>query len=366
MLALLLALIAIPTWSLARVLTASNSDPLGARAVEWARDHQLGGVVGSVERIWYSHHQPPKGGTPKQGIPKAPAQATPTTTRAAGVPVESTAPPNVQPLVATPLPGEGIWQPSGRNVGGRPALWITYLRPDPVHTSLLAGLARLDMTRLRATLHAGTQLPGGSGWLHGAEVAAADYPTAIAAFNSGFRLDNSGGGYYAEGRTVRPLIPGRASLVTYADGHVDIGVWGGDATMTSSVTAVRQNLSLIVDNGAVTPGVATESSAQWGGTVGNRIYVWRSGVGVDAHGNLVYAAGPGLDVATLAELLRRAGCVRAMELDINTSWVSFTVFAPGPAPGGLHGTNLLSTMVRPGDRYLSAGTRDFVEVDARR
>ena len=54
------------------------------------------------------------------------------------------------------------------------------------------------------------------------EIATADYPYVLAAFNSAFRLDSSGGGYYAEGRTVQALVPGRASLVTYANGHVDV------------------------------------------------------------------------------------------------------------------------------------------------
>ena len=161
-----------------------------------------------------------------------------------------------------------------------------------------------------------------------ADARPADYPNVVAAFNSAFRLDNSRGGYYAEGRTVQALVPDRASFVSYADGHVDVGLWGRDDVMTPGVRAVRQNLGLIVDGGSVVPGLADANSSLWGGTVGNQIYVWRSGVGVDAHGNLVYAAGPGLNVATLAEILRRAGCVRAMELDINTWWVSFTVYAP--------------------------------------
>ena len=86
---------------------------------------------------------------------------------------------------------------------GQPVLWVTYLRPDPVHTSLLAGVAHLDMSKLTATLHPGTQVPGGGPWVHGAQVALGDYPYAVAAFNSAFRLDNSRGGYYAEGRTVQ-------------------------------------------------------------------------------------------------------------------------------------------------------------------
>ena len=61
-----------PGWSLGRTLMANTTDPLSVRVVEWARDHRLGGVVGAIERAWYAHHQPPSGGTPKNGIPRAP------------------------------------------------------------------------------------------------------------------------------------------------------------------------------------------------------------------------------------------------------------------------------------------------------
>ena len=365
-LAIVIALIAVPGWSLGRTLMANTTDPLSVRVVEWARDHKMGGLVSAIERSWYAHHQPAAGGTPKGGIPRAPvtvAHARPRTVRK--VKAAPIAPPNVAPLVAHPLPNEGVWQPSGRLVNGRPVLWITYLRPDAVHTSLLAGVAHFDMSRLRATLHAGTDVPGGGPWTHGAQIATTDYPFVVAAFNSAFRLDNSGGGYYAEGRTVQPLVADRASFVSYANGRADVGLWGRDDTLTAGVTAVRQNLGLIVDGGSLVPGLADGNSSQWGGTVGNKIYVWRSGVGVDAHGNLIYAAGPGLNVETLAEIMRRAGCVRAMELDINSWWVSLAEYSPD-GHGGLQPTNLLPSMVRSPSRYLTQGTRDFIEIDVRR
>jgi hypothetical protein len=365
-LGILIGLLAVPGWSLGRTLAANTTDPLSIRAVEWARGHQLGGLVGFIEQTWYAHHQPPKGGTPKGGIPVAPKPSTPVTlfVRVVHRPAAPPGPKNIRPLVANPLPGEGIWQRAGRLVGARPALWITYLRPDAVHTSLLAGVAYFDMSRLTATLHAGTDVPGGGPWVHGARIGVGDYPYVVAAFNSAFRLDSSHGGYFAEGRTVKPLAAGQASLVTYADGRVDVGVWGRDDTMSPGVTAVRQNLNLIVDHGALVAGLADANSGLWGGTVGNQIYVWRSGVGVDRHGNLIYVAGPGLNVETLAELLRRAGSVRAMELDINTWWISFTVFIPD-GHGGLQPSNLLTSMVRSPSRYLGDGTRDFVEIAVR-
>ena len=367
--AIAIVLLAIPGASLGSSLAANTTDPLNVRVVEWARDHRLGGIVTAIEQTWYSHHQPPIGGTPRGGIPRAPKLITALHIRApksANHIVVPTiiAPPDIPPLVARHLPGEGVWQASGRLVNNQPALWITYLRPDPVHTSLITGVAHLDMSRLTATLHAGTSVPGGGPWVHGAHIATADYPYVVAAFNSGFRLDNSRGGYYAEGHTVQALVADRASFVTYGDGHVDVGLWGRDDMMTPGVTAVRQNLGLIIDGGTVVPGLTDANSSLWGGTVGNKIYVWRSGVGVDAHGNLVYAAGPGLNVGTLAETMRRAGCVRAMELDINTWWTSFTEYTRD-SRAGLQSSNLLTTMVRRPDRYLTDGTRDFIEIDAR-
>jgi hypothetical protein len=88
---------------------------------------------------------------------------------------------------------------------------------------------------------------------------------------------------------------------------------------------------------------------------------------VDAHGNLIYAAGDGLSVRTLADLLRRAGAVRAMELDINHDWVTFNFFSHPQAnnPADVVGQKLLSGMHKPSSRYLSPDSRDFVEVLAR-
>ena len=66
------------------------------------------------------------------------------------------------------------------------------------------------------------------------------------------------------------------------------------------------------------------------------MYVWRSGVGITADGALVYVGGPGLNITDLADLLVRAGAVRAMELDINTDWVNFSAYRPAHACGAGH------------------------------
>jgi hypothetical protein len=90
--------------------------------------------------------------------------------------------------------------------------------------------------------------------------------------------------------------------------------------------------------------------------------VWRSAVGVDRHGNLIYAAANDQTVSSLAAIMIRAGAVRAMELDINTYWTSFITYR---AAGAHHPANLLAAMDRAPTRYLTPDDRDFFAVYVR-
>jgi hypothetical protein len=361
-----LAAIAVPAWSFANAVLVSNGDPFSVNATEWARSHYLSWLVDRVERSWYAHHQPPRGGSPLGGIARV--APLPVARRVAQQRVHHAAttnaapcPATLRPLAAGTLAGEGVWLPAGRALG---VVCFAYLRPDPVHTSVVIGVSWMNMHALSATLHNGTSLPGGGPWRAGPMISPNDYARVAAAFNGGFRLDASRGGYYTEGRTVRGLVDGRASLVIYNDGHVDIGMWGRDAVMSASVASVRQNLDLIVDNGQLVSGLSDANNSRWGATLGNLIYTWRSGVGIDDHGNLIYVAGPGLNVDTLAAVLQRAGAIRAMELDINPEWTTLMVYSPTGT--SVVATKMLNNMQRPADRYLHSGTRDFIELDLRR
>jgi len=333
---------------------------LGARAAEWVRDHGGALVVATAENFWYSHHQPPVGGRPKAGlIPKASSAGAPAPS--AKAPAHLAKPAPIAPIASPPLPGEGLWHPAGRVVQGVPTMYEAFLRPDPVHTSLVAGVTWMDTKLLRASLYSGSYIPGGGPWALSAPIGAQAATTVTAAFNSGFRLRDSQGGYYTQGRLVTPMRNGDASAVIYRDGTITVGQWGRDVSMTPDVVAVRQNLRLIVDGGAPVAGLSY--SGAWGGTIGNQIYVWRSGLGVTANGALIYVGGPGLDVPSLAGLLVRAGAVRAMELDINADWVNFTAYTPagpGAAATPASGTELLSGMSGGTGRYfLPYWNRDF-------
>ena len=272
-------------------------------------------------------------------------------------------PPPIPPIAADPLPGEGQWQPLGQPVDGVLAMYAAFLRPDAVHTSLVSAVVWIDPTLVRAAGYAGVVEPGGGPWANQAPIPDALRPELLAAFNSGFKMRDARGGFYASGRTARPLVDRAATVVISADGTPNVGMWGRDFQMGPGVAFARQNLSLIVDGGAPVPGLATDSAATWGATVGNAVLVWRSGLGITTDGALVYAAGNGLSITSLAGLLARAGAVRAMELDINSAWVDFFSYTPAQAglpPAAIGVIKLLPDMRPSTSDYLTASSRDFI------
>jgi hypothetical protein len=282
------------------------------------------------------------------------------------------------PAELLPFPGTtaayrdlGLWQPAGRLVAGKPAVYETLLVP-PGDTKR-AGIAWMDTSLLSARLYSGSLSPGGGPYKYTAPVAPSAASSLVAAFNGGFQMKDAHGGYYTEGRMIRPLVHGAASLVIYADGAVTIGAWGSDVTMTPSVVAVRQNLYPLVAGGEPTARASTRTWRVWGGTCpcGRGLHgtdqQWRSGLGVTADGALVYVVGPGLTPPQVADLLVRAGAVRGMELDINPSWPVFAAFKPA-TPGGLaapsNGVPLIDTSRGPATFFDPRYNRDFITMSA--
>ena len=333
-------------------LRIPGHDSLAAKLAEWGRDHGLGPVVTWLEEIQYEHDQPPTGGVPQGGIPTADGVRP-------GVRGSSRLPSVALPPLAdgAQLPGEGVWQ-TVVTVKGSPAVQVVSVRPDPQHTSFVVGVLRMDPTLVRGQLHPGTLDPGGS-WTTPTSLTGADQADVVAAFNGGFRLtDPSHPGYYAEGRTVKPLVDGAASLVLRADGTADVGAWNREVRMDPGVVSVRQNLLPLVDGGQVNPTCATGGTKEWGSTIGQAAYIHRSGFGVTATGVEVYVGGPALSVCTLGRILQDAGVVRGMELDINPNWVSGTYFhdRPGSPPQGF--PLFPAEQVAP-QHYLTPTSRDW-------
>ena len=202
---------------------------------------------------------------------------------------------------------------------------------------MLVGLAWINTRRTTLTLNPGRLEPSVTLPRGPMEVPLAKRPSLLATFNSAFKLSDDRSGFILNGRAYAPMRNGQATLVGYTDGSVDVVDWRYGPTAPANVSFARQNLPLIVDEGAAAANVA--NTAEWGTTVGNADARLAVGIGVDRHGNLIYAAGEDQTVASLARALIRAGAVRAMELDINSYWVSFISYG-SPDAGEPH--NLMS------------------------
>lgn len=354
------AIVLVPTIvSYGKALTEASNSTVGIRTVEWLRDNGARGLVNKVESIYYSLNGPSTGGPALKALPKQTALGAGTAHGHHRIHYYRPRP--IRPVIHPTLPGEGVWRATFADGGNRPPVLVTLFRPDPNYPQLVAGVAWIDAGATTTWLYPGRLEPNVSLPSRGPmEVPLRMRPRLVATFNSGFKLADSGGGFAVGGHAYAPLKPDLATIVRYRDGHVDVIAWHGGPSVPANVVYARQNLPLIVNHGRPNPNLS--DGPEWGATLGNAVRVWRSAVGVDARGNLIYAAANYQTVGSLAAIMMRAGAVRAMELDINAYWTSFISYR---YPGAHDHANLLAAMNRPSDRYLSIEDRDFFAVYTR-
>ena len=344
--------------SFASMMVQPSNASFFINAVEWLRDNGARGLVNTVENYYYSLTAPAKGGPALHALPKQ-AGAYAALEAQNAVHVHHYRPANIKPLVAQGLPGEGVWHRTFGDGGSRPPVLITSFRPEPtVYPQVVVGVAWIDHTRTTTKIYPGIQQPAVTLPSRGAEeVPVSQRSKLVATFNSGFKLSDDAGGFAYGGRTYAPLRDGMATIAGYKSGRVNVISWTSGPDAPTNVVWARQNLPLIVNHGRPNPNL--NDGPEWGFTLGNADLVWRSAVGVDHHGNLIYVAGPDQGLSSLATTMIHAGAVRAMELDINAYWTSFISYR---YPGARDPANLLATMDRSPLRYLTPDDRDFFAV----
>lgn len=350
----LVALTLMTGYSYGTYLTAAGGAPVSVRSVDWLRDHGFATPVAAGEQWWYTRRvptgtHPAAGDLPNQSHGALVATAQSDTIR------------SIQP---TPQAGEGVWQGVDGLAIRSSAVQQTFVRPDATYPSVAVNLVRFDQSAVTTTYVPGLQQPGGSGWAWNSQIPHSQRASLVAAFNAGFKFKDTAGGVYTEGRqVVRPLQNGLASIVIRSNGKMEIDQWGRDATLSSDVASVRQNLHLIIDNGTIDPGLTSDRNMLWGSAKSQLQYTWRSGIGVDARGRLIYAAGPKASLTDLATALGDAGAVRAMQLDIHDQMVTFNWFRT--SGDVTTGTKLTPSMQRDANRFLAADQRDFLAIQSR-
>ena len=356
---LLWALVSYTNWML-----RPTSLPFGVRSVEWVRaDLPFGNqLVDEIEHIYYSWKAPKKGGPQLKSLPTAgrPAKA-PKRARKQAAPW----PPPIKPVFADPLPGEGVWKPTGPPVHGGPPVLVTTFRPEHAYPSIVAYVAWFDHTRTALAFYPGRYEPPSTA-VRGPMMVPYDQRwRLLATFNSGFTYTDVNNGSTDNGLVDEPLADGNATLVGYRDGRVAIVRWSGGPNAGPNVAWARQSLRPIIWNGRLNPTLdANPDSPQWGYTLGGVTRVWRTGVGIDRRGNLIYVAADGQTVITLAKILQHVGAVRAMEFDINPEWHTLITYTH--RHGRLVPTQVGPNAMQPATRYLVPDDRDFFAVYKRR
>lgn len=328
-----------------------TSTSFGVRSVEWVRSLPGGNwLVDEVEHFYYSWKAPKKGGPQLKRLPVVGLR--PTTISAHGE-----RPPRIKLVFAHRLPGEGIWRPTGPPVeGGAPVLMTTF-RTELDYPRIVAYVAWFDHTRTALAFYPGRYEPPNAAVRGPMMVPYSQRWRLRATFNGGFTYTYGWNGSTDNGRMNEPLKDGNATLIGYKDGRVAIVKWRGGPNAGPSVAWSRQSLPPIVWNGKVNPKL--DLSIKWGDTLGNAVRVWRTGVGIDRNGNLIFVAADAQTVISLAKIFQRVGAVRAMEFDINPYWHTLITYT--------HHHGLVPTMVEPqpnhsANRYLVPDDRDFFAV----
>jgi hypothetical protein len=326
---------------------------IGVSSAEWMRANGGNAIVSEIENWYYSLTAPEKGGPGLSSLPQVGVGAAEGGEEAEAKRVYR--PARVKPIIHPALPGEGVWKPAAAHAGRRPPVLLTTFRSDPEYPQFVAGVAWINANRTHLEYVPGLAEPPeplehrGSG-----EVPPELRKGLVATFNGGFPLETSNAGLIYRGKVIETMVNGVATIVEYRGGRINIVRWHQGETAPKNIWFAKQNLPPIIYEGKLNPNLS--DGPEWGETVNNATRVWRSGLGIDARGNLLYAAANYQTVESLALILKRAGAVRALELDINEDWTSFIGYRH---PGAGEPSNLLPEMFRSPERYLVPDERDF-------
>jgi len=355
-------------------MIAPTSMTWSERSTEWVRtDVPLGNwLIDETEHIYYTMNAPKKGGPQLKRLPSVGLATVPTTSSSPAIVTDTTQvktpainhvsvwPRRIRPIFAQPLTGEGVWKPTGPSVDGGAPVLVTTFRPDPSYPQIVAYVAWFDHTRTALAYYPGRYEPPSAAKRGPMMVPDDQRWRLLATFNGGFTHDDGNNGSAVNGHTDEPMIDGNATLIGYRSGRVAIVKWRGGPDVASNVASARQSLTPIVWNGRLNPLLDTDpNSPQWGYTLGGVTRVWRTAVGVDRRGNLIYVVANYQTVISIAQILVHAGAVRGMEFDINPEWHTLITYS--------HQHGLDPTMVEPQpmqsvDRYLVPDDRDFIAV----
>ena len=262
----------------------------------------------------------------------------------------------------TPVSGEGMWKNRSLNLfPNKEVMAYSFVRSDPDRPFSLTTLVQVDTKAIGIGSVAGIKEPGGPVGKPGSGIIPQNVIASgnlIAAFDGGFQYKDGAYGMIVGDTTYLPLKNDLGTFIGYKDGKLKIIDYQG-GSIGLDAAFVRQNCPMLINNGEITTD-NPRSKALWGrlalGTTD--IFTWRSGVGINKDGNLLFAVGNNLTPTTLANALKSAGAVDAIQLDINPIWVRFNIF-DSIGDGKYKSTPLNKQLYDGANGYLNGYNKDF-------
>jgi len=309
------------------------------------------GVVGFMEKIYFNTSDKIQQVTNQKGnVPQFPNQGISNST-STPIPIDSRLP---------KVTGEGVWRnlPLSQFPSSQ-VMAYTFVRPDPKRPFAYVTLVTIDMTKMNLGIVAGTKQPGGpignpgTGKIPGNIIKDG---RLVAAFDGGFQYRDGEYGMIVDGKTYVPLQDSVGTLVGYKNSSLKIVNYTGQ-DLGKDVAFIRQNCPILIQDGQVFAQNELNKKL-WGRTFNADIFTWRSGMGLTAEGNLIYAVGNNLSPTTLAKALKIAGATNAIQLDINPFWVRFNIFEP-KGNGGYKSSTLTKDLKDGSKDYLGSYSKDF-------
>ena len=319
------------TWAVDRVRTLpwfgdENMQLLKAIAFEGA--DQLEQIVGTVTG---------DDGADKVAEELGSLYAAPTT--GASDPVTGWPPPPMEPMLSSPLKGEGKWvslenDPFIQKNPGAPSPFVSsFIRTDRQRIYSQVFVTLWDPRQVELHAVSGTDEPKsatgetGTGTVPRKPEVMTRY---VGAFNGGFQTIHGEFGMMAERTLYLPPKPYGATVAKLEDGSTGFGTWPEDLSIPKQIVTFRQNMTaLIVDEqinpykrhwwGGVPPGWKEESR-----TV-------RSAVCMTKEGFVGYFYGGSVDPDVLALAMQRARCVYGVHLDMNPGHNGLEFYRVAPA-----------------------------------
>jgi hypothetical protein len=223
-------------------------------------------------------------------------------------------------------------------------------------------LARFFSGNVSFSLHVGSSDPPANlaalGPDAGPSVTGAQASRLLACFNGGFMISAGVGGFQVAGQVLYPLQNGQGSFVIDSFGAATVGAWNTAEVpyLGEQTVSARQNLQPLIQGGAPTSSVG--NVAAWGATISGIANPARSGAGMDAQGNIIYAGSEAALPADIANALISAGAIQGMQLDINPAWV---MLSTAGTPGGAL-TAQIPGQNPPANACQAGWSRDFIAV----